>query len=52
MEFTTEFTQDRAFKKETFYMPFGKYKGATIAEVYEEDPKYFEWLEENMDGRS
>jgi hypothetical protein len=25
-------------------MPFGKYKGSTISEIYAEDPKYMKWL--------
>ena len=28
---------------------FGKYEGMTIAEVYEKDPKYLKYCEENID---
>ena len=28
---------------------FGKYEGLTIAEVYEKDPKYIKYCEENID---
>ena len=28
---------------------FGKYEGMTIAEVYEKDPKYIKYCEENID---
>ena len=28
---------------------FGKYEGQTIAEVYEKDPKYIKYCEENID---
>ena len=28
---------------------FGKYEGMTIAEVYEQDPKYIKYCEENID---
>lgn len=28
---------------------FGKYEGQTIAEVYEKDPKYLKYCEENID---
>ena len=28
---------------------FGKYEGMTIAEVYQKDPKYIKYCEENID---
>ena len=28
-------------------MPFGKYKGRTILEVFTEDPQYLTWLQSN-----
>ena len=31
---------------------FGKYEGMTIAEVYEKDPKYLKYCEENTDWLS
>ena len=30
--------------KPDFVLPFGKYKGKTLAEIYKEDPKYVYWL--------
>lgn len=30
---------------EAFVMPFGKYIGCFLSDIYEEDRKYFEWLE-------
>ena len=31
-------------------IPFGKYKGKTLQEIYVQDPKYFDWLRENADN--
>ena len=31
---------------------FGKYKGATVRDVAEENPKYLIWLQENTDKTS
>jgi len=33
-----------------FKMPFGKYKGIALKELYVKDPKYYEWCVNNMDG--
>jgi hypothetical protein len=30
-------------------MPFGKYKGETIADLLFDDPAYLEWLHNNTD---
>lgn len=31
-------------KYSDYCMPFGKYKGCFLADIYSEDPEYFEWL--------
>jgi hypothetical protein len=31
-----------------YRMPFGKYKGETLEEIYVEDVGYLEWLREEM----
>lgn len=33
--------------KPDFVLPFGKYKGKTLAEIYASDPKYVLWLAES-----
>ena len=30
-------------------MPFGKYRGLSVADIIEEDPQYLEWLCRNTD---
>ena len=30
-------------------MPFGKYKGKPIKEIWQIDPQYIKWLQENCD---
>jgi len=32
-------------------MPFGKHKGKTVEQIYEEDPQYVQWAAENMDNK-
>ncbi len=32
-----------------FVMPFGKYKGESIADLLFDDPAYLEWLHKNTD---
>ena len=32
-------------------MPFGKFKGLTVALVYERQPSYLAWFHETVDGR-
>jgi uncharacterized protein (DUF3820 family) len=31
-----------------YEIPVGKYKGQNIADIYDEDPSYFEWLYDNV----
>lgn len=33
-----------------YIMPFGKYKGEFVADVYREDRKYFDWLYDRAEG--
>ena len=33
-----------------FVMPFGKYQGQTLEEIYIEDKGYIEWLVDNMEN--
>ena len=45
-------SQPSNFRNETitdtsFVMPFGKYKGMTIADLLEHDPYYLFWISEN-----
>lgn len=43
-------TYDRA---RTFVMPFGKYRGKTIADIAEEiDPSYLQWAARNIESKS
>jgi rRNA maturation protein Nop10 len=32
-------------------MPYGKYKGMKVSEIFEEDPSYALWASENLTGR-
>lgn len=34
---------------EDFVMPFGKYVGLKLGEIYSEDPQYIEWAKENIE---
>lgn len=45
---------NQGFKREPvrskdYVMPFGKYKGETIADLLFDDPAYLEWLHTNTD---
>ena len=31
-----------------YVMPFGKYKGSTLEEIYIEDPSYLEWCVDEL----
>lgn len=31
-----------------YKMPFGKYKGTELIEIYEDDPDYLQWCAENI----
>jgi uncharacterized protein (DUF3820 family) len=33
-----------------YVLPFGKYKGKTIWQVAESDPKYLDWAADNIGG--
>lgn len=35
---------------DVFVMPFGKYKGETIAEIVASDPNYAEWAADNIEN--
>lgn len=34
-----------------YLMPFGKYKGEFVADIYQEDRDYFDWLYDKADGQ-
>lgn len=36
----------KSVKTNDYVMPFGKYKGCYLSDIYSEDNRYFRWLEE------
>lgn len=37
-------------KLSSYKMPFGKWKGTELEEIYEDDPSYLEWVDENLEN--